>query len=196
VEATVVFEGVERCTDHLIMRGWRKKDLPTFAEINADQEVMRWFPATLTRAASDALARRADGHLTEHGWGLWALEVHVGPDRGRFAGFTGLAVPSFQSSFTPCVEVGWRLARWAWGRGYATEAATEALRIGFSDLGLAEIVSFTAEGNVRSRAVMERLGMSRDPDDDFDHPSVPVGSPLRRHVLYRVHRPLRTPPHP
>lgn len=153
--------------------------------MNADPRVMAHFPAPLDRSESDALADRADAHLAEHGWGLWALEVAAGEDAGRFAGFTGLAVPRFEAHFTPCVEVGWRLPRWAWGRGYATEAASEALRVAVDDLGLEEVVSFTAATNDRSRAVMARLGMTRDPADDFDHPALPPGHRLRPHVLHR-----------
>jgi ribosomal-protein-alanine N-acetyltransferase len=105
---------------------------------------------------------------------------------GEFVGFTGLAVTEFEAHFTPAVEVGWRLARSAWGNGYATEAARAALSFGFEEAGLNEVVSFTAPANRRSRAVMERIGMSRDPRDDFDHPGLPGGHPLRPHVLYRV----------
>ena len=147
---------------------------------------MEFFPGTLRQQDSDALAARADAHLAEQGWGLWALEVAAGDDCGRFAGFTGLAVPSWEAVFTPCVEIGWRLPRWAWGRGYASEAARAALRTAFADLGLAEVVSFTAVSNQRSQAVMSRLGMTRDPEGDFDHPSIPVGHPMSRNVLYRL----------
>jgi RimJ/RimL family protein N-acetyltransferase len=172
---------LERRTARLLMRPWREADLEPFAELNADPEVMEYFPSTLTRAASDALAARAQARLQENGWGLWALEVD-----GRFAGFTGLARPSWDPSM---VEVGWRLPRWAWGHGYATEAAREALAVGFDEVGLAEVVSFTAVSNERSQAVMRRLGMTRDPADDFDFPTIPVGHPLRRSVLYRITRP-------
>ena len=148
---------------------------------------MRYFPAPLTREQSDALADRARAHLEEHGWGLWAVEL-----RGErcFAGFVGLSRPSFDAHFTPAVEVGWRLAREHWGRGYATEAARAAVAFGFDTLDLDEVVSFTAAINLPSRRVMERLGMTHDPRDDFDHPRVADG-PLRRHVLYRVRPPLR-----
>jgi ribosomal-protein-alanine N-acetyltransferase len=146
---------------------------------------MRYFPAPLTRAESDALAARASASLAERGWGLWALERD-----GSFLGFTGLAVPRFEAHFTPGVEIGWRLARSAWGSGYATEAATVVLHFAFQELNLDEVVSFTAVGNHRSRAVMERIGMVRDEAGDFDHPGVPAASPLRRHVLYRVEKPL------
>jgi RimJ/RimL family protein N-acetyltransferase len=182
----VVRRVTERRTRRLVMRRWRASDLPAFADMNADPEVMEHFPAVLTRGASDAFAARADAHLAEHDWGLWAIEVAIGADRGRFAGFTGLAIPSFQAAFTPCVEVGWRLARWAWGHGYATEAAAEALRVGFAELGLTEVVSFTAQRNIRSQAVMHRLGMQHNPADDFDHPAIVAGQPTRRHVVYRL----------
>ncbi|NMR19107.1 GNAT family N-acetyltransferase [Cellulomonas fimi] len=173
-------------TPRLHLRRWRADDLGPFAELNADPEVMAHFPAPLDRAASDALAARADAVLERDGWGLWALEVTEGADAGAFAGFTGLAVPTWPASFGPCTEVGWRLARWAWGRGYATEAARHAVEHGFRYLGLGEIVSFTARTNARSQAVMERLGMRRDPDGDFLHPRVPSGHPVAPHVLYRL----------
>lgn len=169
---------LERRTARLVMRQWTDADLAPFAEMNADPEVMEYFPSTLSREASDELAARARAHLDEHGWGLWALEVD-----GRFAGFTGLARPGWDPEL---VEVGWRLPRWAWGRGYATEAAREALAVGFDELGLSEIVSFTAVSNERSQAVMRRLSMTHDPADDFDFPTIEAGHPLRRTVLYRL----------
>jgi RimJ/RimL family protein N-acetyltransferase len=172
-------------TDRLLLRRWTDADLEPFAALNADPEVMEHFPALLSRAESDALARHSDAFLRENGWGLWAVEV---AQSGRFAGFTGLAPVRAALPFAPAIEVGWRLARWAWGSGYATEAATAALRVAFDGLGLDEVVSFTALTNVRSQAVMRRIGMTRDPADDFDHPALPVGSPLRRHVLYRISR--------
>jgi RimJ/RimL family protein N-acetyltransferase len=179
-------------TQRLLLRQWREEDLPLFAELNADPEVMRHFPATLSREDSDALAERSRQHLDAYGWGLWAVEVLDEPEGGTgFTGFTGLAVPRFAAHFTPAVEVGWRLARRSWGHGYATEAARAALRYGFEELGLDEIVSFTADGNERSRAVMRRLGMTRDPADDFEHPSLPDGHALRPHVLYRLSRARR-----
>ncbi len=176
----------EHRTDRLVLRGWREDDREPFAALNADPEVMRHYPAPLTRAQSDAMAARAGEHLEREAWGLWAVEVvGAGPGgHGRFAGYTGLSVPGFDP-FASAVEIGWRLARWAWGHGYATEAATAALAVGFDELGLDEIVSFTAVPNERSQAVMRRIGMTRDPDGDFDHPRVPPG-PLRRHVLYRI----------
>jgi RimJ/RimL family protein N-acetyltransferase len=165
-------------TARLVMRRWREEDREPFAALNADPAVMEHFPGLLTRGESDALVDRIEAAFETDGFGLWALEVG-----GEFIGFTGLARPGFR----PEVEVGWRLARHAWGHGYASEAARAAVTFGFDEVGLTEIVSFTVPANVRSRAVMERIGMTRDPADDFDHPRVPAGSPLRRHVLYRIH---------
>jgi RimJ/RimL family protein N-acetyltransferase len=172
-------------TKRLMLRQWREGDLEPFATLNADPEVMRYFPAPLTREESDALVGRASAKIEEQGWGLWAVEV-VG--QTPFAGFVGLAAPGFDAHFTPAVEVGWRLAREQWGKGYATEGARAALAFGFDELGLAEVVSFTSVANERSRRVMERLGMARDPADDFDHPLLPPAHPVRRHVLYRPQR--------
>jgi ribosomal-protein-alanine N-acetyltransferase len=146
---------------------------------------MRYFPSTLDRPASDLLARRIEEGFEQHGFGLWAVEI---PRQVPFIGFGGLSEPSFQAHFTPAVEIGWRLARAQWGHGYATEAARAALAFGFDEPRLAEIVSFTVPTNTRSRAVMERLGMTRSEADDFDHPSIPAGHPLGRQVLYRLHR--------
>ncbi|MFI6326471.1 GNAT family N-acetyltransferase [Nonomuraea sp. NPDC050556] len=172
-------------TGRLVMRSWREEDLEPFAALNADPEVMEFFRAPLSREESDAFAGRIMARMDELGYGLWALEVR---ETGEFIGFTGLALQTFEAHFTPAVEVGWRLARSAWGHGYASEAARRALDYGFAQAGLAEIVSMTAAINVRSRAVMERIGMTRDPDDDFGHPAVEPGHPLHPHVLYRVVR--------
>ncbi|MCU1474501.1 GNAT family N-acetyltransferase [Amnibacterium sp.] len=177
---------MEPVTERLLLRRWREEDREPFAALNADPAVMEHFPATLSRPETDAFVDRLIQHHEQHGWGLWALEVR---ETGRFIGFTGLAVPRFPAHFTPAVEVGWRLARAAWGHGYASEAARAAVGFGFDELGLDGIVSFTAVGNLRSRAVMERIGMTHDPADDFDHPVLPDGHPLRRHVLYRLRRP-------
>ena len=171
-----------RHTERLVLRQWREADREPFAQLNADPEVMRFFPAPLGREQSDAMVSRIHDLIEAQGWGLWAVERR---DTGAMVGFTGLAVPRHPLPFQPCVEVGWRLARSAWGHGFATEAAREALRVGFDELGLAEVVSFTTVTNTRSRAVMERLGMVRDPAEDFDHPALAEGAPLRRHVLYR-----------
>jgi RimJ/RimL family protein N-acetyltransferase len=168
-------------TERLLLRGWRESDLEPFARLNADPQVMRYFPAPLSREESDTLAERIATSLTERSWGLWAVERD-----GVFLGFTGLAVPRFEAPFTPAVEIGWRLARAAWGFGYATEAATAVLRFASEELRLDSVVSFTAVENRRSRAVMERIGMVHDEAGDFDHPAIPAPSPLRRHVLYRA----------
>jgi RimJ/RimL family protein N-acetyltransferase len=172
-------------TDRLMLRGWRHADRGPFAELNADPQVAEFLGGPLDRDGSDALVDRILVRWDSDGHGLWAVER---VEDGRFLGFVGLAAPSFDAVFSPCAEVGWRLAREAWGRGYATEAARAALRFGFVELDLNEIVSFTTVANVRSRAVMERLGMTRDPVDDFDHPSFPDGHPIRPHVLYRLGR--------
>jgi RimJ/RimL family protein N-acetyltransferase len=172
-------------TERLLLRGWHPGDQEPFAELNADPEVMRHFPAPLSRAASDRLIDAFGEGWERNGFGLWAIERVAD---GAFLGFTGLSRPSFDAAFTPAVEVGWRFARAAWGSGYATEAAEAAVAFGFDALGLHEIVSFTVPANERSRRVMERLGMTRDPADDFDHPKLPDGHELRRHVLYRLRR--------
>lgn len=146
---------------------------------------MEYFPSTLSREESDAFVDKIEAFFDEHGYGLWAVEA---PDVADFIGFVGLSIPSFTAHFTPAVEVGWRLDRPYWGRGYATEAARAALRYGFQTLGLDEIVSFTVPANLRSRRVMERIGMTHDPAHDFDHPRLPQGHALQRHVLYRLAR--------
>lgn len=174
-------------TKRLYLRRWRNDDREPFALLNADAQVMEHFPALLSRAESDAGVDRVEAHFERHGFGLWAVEI---VDVAPFAGFIGLAVPRFEAHFTPCVEIGWRLARSHWDQGYATEGALAALAFGFEALGLDEITSHTVPGNARSRRVMEKLGMIHDPNDDFDHPLVPNGHPLRRHVLYRIGRPL------
>ncbi|MER5752793.1 GNAT family N-acetyltransferase [Streptomyces sp. NPDC002088] len=168
-------------TDRLILRPWRESDLAPWAAMNADPEVREYFPGLLTREQSDSSVARFQAGLDERGWGWWAVEVVA---TGEFIGFTGLDPVDADMPFTG-VEAGWRLARPAWGHGYATEAARAALAFGFDDLGLAEILAVTAVGNLRSQAVMRRLGMTRDPADDFDDPGVPEG-PLRRSVLYRL----------
>jgi RimJ/RimL family protein N-acetyltransferase len=169
--------------DRIRLRQWRQEDREAFAAMNSDARVMEFFRGCLTRIESDAMADRIESHFGERGFGLWAIEV---PDVSAFVGFAGLEVANFNAHFTPCVEIGWRLSVAHWGRGYATEAARLALGYGFETLALPEIVSFTSATNHRSRAVMERLGMRRDPADDFDHPRLPEGHPLRRHVLYRL----------
>jgi RimJ/RimL family protein N-acetyltransferase len=170
-------------TDRLRLRRWRPSDREPFAALNADPRVMEHLPALLSREESDALQSLCDAHFVQYGFGLWAVEIRgVTP----FAGFLGLSVPTFQAHFTPCVEVGWRLAADHWGHGYATEGARAVLLFGFQMVGLAEIVSFTVPGNLRSRRVMEKIGMTYDPADDFDHPGQSQKPASRRHVLYRI----------
>jgi len=172
-------------TDRLVLRDWRLDDRERFAELNADTRVMEHFPSRLDRAESDALADRIAAELARDGFGLWAVARR---DDDRFLGFTGLVAVPFATPFTPAVEVGWRFAVDAWGHGYATEAARAAVRYAFEELVLDELVSMTSPSNVRSQRVMERLGMTRDPDGDFDHPRIAAGHPLRRQVLYRLSR--------
>jgi RimJ/RimL family protein N-acetyltransferase len=172
-------------TSRAVLRQWRDEDREPFAELNADHEVMEHFPGVLTRAESDAFVDRIIGGMTERGWGLWAVEITA---TGGFAGFVGLNPVTFDAPFTPAVEIGWRLGRSHWGQGIATETARAALSWAFATLGLDEVVSFTSTSNLRSQRVMERLGMHHNPADDFDHPRLPPGHHLRRHVLYRVER--------
>lgn len=178
-------------TQRLVLREWRDEDREPFAALNDDPAVMEHFPSHLTREASDAMVDRITTFLDEHGWGLWAVEV---AGTGTFIGFTGLSVPRFEAPFTPCVEVGWRLARSAWGHGYATEAARASVAHGFGPLALDEIVAMVVPANDRSQGVMRKLGMTRDEEADFDHPLIPQGSPVRRHRLYRLHRQEWEPP--
>ena len=173
-------------TDRLVLRRWRDEDREPFAALNADPVVREHFPSTQTRDESDASVDHFERHFDAHGFGLWAVEVK---DGAPFIGFGGLSVVPFDAHFTPAVEIGWRLAREHWGRGYASEGARAALAYAFGDLALGEVVSFTAVANRRSRAVMERIGMTHDPADDFDHPRLAADSPILRHVLYRRSRP-------
>jgi RimJ/RimL family protein N-acetyltransferase len=177
-------EMIEIDTPRLRLRTWRESDRKPFAALNADPVVMEFFPSPQTRSSSDASIDMWQSQFELQGWSNWAVELR---SSGQFIGFTGLSVPRRALPFSPCVEVGWRLAREHWGRGYATEAARAALEVGFRRLVLAEIVSFTAIANVRSRAVMERIGM-RNTHQDFEHPGVPVGHALRLHCLYRIGR--------
>lgn len=167
--------------ERVLLRPWRDSDADPFAAMNADPRVMEFFVAPQSRAESDAMLARMRGLIAERGWGWWCVDID-----GACAGFTGLTEPPYETPFTPCVEVGWRFRPEYWGYGYATEAARLALNYGFNTLQLREIVSFTTAGNVRSRRVMERIGMQRDVAGDFAHPRIPVGHPLRRHVLYRI----------
>jgi RimJ/RimL family protein N-acetyltransferase len=170
-------------TRRLLLRRWRPEDRSAFAEMNADPEVMEFFVSPLTREESDAFLDRIVAEFDDHGFGPWAVEE---PRTGRLIGFSGLIYQTFEAPFTPVFEIGYRLARHAWGRGYATEAAHAATAHGFEHAGLTEIVSMTAVLNTRSQAVMRKLGMRHDPANDFNHPRVPRGHPLERHVLYRL----------
>jgi RimJ/RimL family protein N-acetyltransferase len=172
-------------TERLILRRWRASDREPFRKINADPRVMEFFLATLTAEASDALVDHIEGHFEQHGFGLWATELR---ETQSLIGYVGLAVPRFEAAFTPCVEIGWRLSADYWGRGLATEGSCEVVRFAFEELNLPSLVSFTVPANVRSRRVMEKIGMTHDPADDFDHPHLPEGHPLKRHVLYRLRR--------
>lgn len=170
-------------TERLILRPWQENDFEPFAQINADPRVMEYFPSILSREESNQMATRIQKKIKESGWGLWAVSV---PGEADFIGFIGLSEPTFKAHFTPTVEIGWRLAFPFWGKGYATEGALACLQYGFKTLNLEEIVSFTAVQNMRSRAVMERIGMHHNPQDDFDHPKLPKEHKLCRHVLYRL----------
>lgn len=175
-------------TERLILRPWTDDDFVPFAAMSADPRVMETLMGPVPRETSDAVATRLKSQIERDGFGFWAMEL---PGVAPFIGFTGIRVVDFAAPFVPppparIVEIGWRLAHEHWGKGYATEAARAALDFGFGPLGLEEIVALTAETNTRSQAVMERLGMTRDPADDFDHPNVPDGHKLKRHVLYRL----------
>jgi RimJ/RimL family protein N-acetyltransferase len=175
----------ERRTERLLLRRWRGTDREPFARMNADPVVMEHFAAPLTPAQSDAFVDAIEAGFDRNGFGLWAIEVvGIAP----FIGFVGLNVPRFDAHFTPAVEIGWRLDRHHWGQGYASEGARSVLAAGFTDAGLDEIVSFTSTANRRSQLVMERIGMHRDPADDFHHPNMPMGHRLAPHVLYRLER--------
>jgi RimJ/RimL family protein N-acetyltransferase len=167
-------------TERLLLRRWTEVDIEPFSQMCADPHVMRFFPSVMTHEECVGFVeRQMQGHI-ENGFGLWVLEVE-----GLFAGFTGLARVTFTTTFTPCVEVGWRLAPWAWGKGYASEAAKESLRVGFDEHAISEIFSFTTETNAPSEAVMKRIGMHRRGDLDFDHPNTP-GWWGQRHIVYSI----------
>ena len=172
-------------TDRLLLRRWRDEDREPFARLNSDPAVMEFFPARLSAVETGLMVDNIEAHLERHGFGLWAAELRA---TGEFIGFVGMAVPRFEAAFMPAVEIGWRLSAAHWGKGLATEGARAVVRYAFDVLRLDELVSFTVPENVRSRAVMEKLGMTHDPADDFDHPGIPEGHPLRRHVLYRLRR--------
>ncbi|HWZ33906.1 MAG TPA: GNAT family N-acetyltransferase [Bryobacteraceae bacterium] len=170
-------------TDRLRLRRWKGSDRQQFARMNADPRVMQFFPRCLTREESDDLIEKIERKIEERGFGLYAAELR---EDASFIGFIGLSVPGFEAHFTPCVEIGWRLAAEYWNRGLATEGARAAVHHAFDELGIDALVSFTAEQNLLSRRVMEKIEMTRDPAEDFDHPGLPEGHALRRHVLYRI----------
>ncbi|HEV2500669.1 MAG TPA: GNAT family N-acetyltransferase [Terriglobia bacterium] len=170
-------------TSRLVLRRWEDRDRDPFAEMNSDPKVMEFMPGCLSRAESDLLVDRIGEHFREHGFGLYAVELR---GERQFIGYVGLAIPTFEAHFTPCVEIGWRLAASAWGKGLTTEGARAVVQEAFEKLGPKRLVSFTVPANIRSRRVMEKLGMSHNPAEDFDHPRLPDGHPLRRHVLYRL----------
>jgi len=170
-------------TDRLLLRPWRAADREPFAQINADPAVMEYFPSVLSADESNHLADRAEAHFASHGFGPWAAELR---ETAEFIGYISLFVPGFEAAFSPCVEIGWRLASRHWGKGLATEGARTVVRHAFQSLQLPALVSFTVPANTRSRRVMQKLGMTHDPGEDFDHPQLPVAHPLRHHVLYRL----------
>jgi RimJ/RimL family protein N-acetyltransferase len=178
-------------TPRLLLRPWQESDRHPFHQMNADPRVMEFFAAPLSPAESDATIDRIQAHFAQHGFGFFAAELRA---TGEFIGFAGMSHVPFEAHFTPCVEIGWRLAAAHWNQGLATEGARACLRYAFEELALAEVVAFTVPANRRSRRVMEKLGMSHDPADDFDHPRLPEGHPLRRHVLYRVRPALQSQP--
>ncbi len=173
-------------TKRLILRRWTPEDVEPFALLNADPRVMEFFPATLSRAESETMIKTVEDRIDQHGFGFWAAELR---STRELIGFIGLNVPGYPLPFSPCVEVGWRLAHKHWGNGYAQEGARAAIQLGFDKFGLREIVSFTTLNNIRSRKVMERIGMVQDSSGEFDHPKLEEAHPLRRHVLYRCARP-------
>ena len=173
---------IELSTSRLTLRQWQDSDLQHFREINADPEVMRFYPKPLTALESDQMAEKIIQLIEQRGWGFWALELK---SNQRFIGFTGLHIPEVNLSFCPCVEIGWRLSKAYWNRGYATEAASAVLKFGFHHLALEKIYSFASINNIRSRAVMERIGMENT-HDNFEHPAIADGSHLKTHVLYQL----------
>ena len=169
-------------TARLAFEVWQDRHRSPFAELNGDPEVMRYFPALVAPDQTNATIEIWQSQFVEIGWSNWAVELR---ETGEFIGFIGLTVPRCQLSFSPCVEIGWRLKRSAWGHGYAVEGAKECLRVGFERLGLEEIVSFTSLMNLRSLSVMQRIGMSNT-NQDFEHPALPEGNPLRPHCLHKI----------
>jgi RimJ/RimL family protein N-acetyltransferase len=177
---------MELRTARLHLRRWKASDRSAFARLNGDPRVVEFLPSALSQAESDARVDQIEAHFELHGFGLWAVEI---PATSPFAGFIGLSIPRFEAPFTPCIEIGWRLDAAHWNHGFATEGAVASLEFAFRWLSAEEVVSYTVPANARSRRVMEKIGMTRSAADDFDHPLLPQGHPLRRHVLYRGRRP-------
>jgi RimJ/RimL family protein N-acetyltransferase len=171
-------------TARLLLRGWRGDDVEPWIAMNADPRVSEFLGRPHGRELDVSLAESMRDRLAAHGYGWWVVEVRGGPS---FAGVVALQEVPFEAPFTPAIEIGWRLAPEYWGCGYATEAARGVIRFAFESLGVDQVVAFTAACNLRSARVMQRLGMTNDPRDDFDHPRVEAGSRLHRHVLYRLH---------
>ena len=169
-------------TERLKLRQWKNSDLPAFSEMNADPIVMKYFPNTLSEDESNAIANKCKDLISKRSWGFWAVEIE---EEKEFIGFVGLHKTSYDLPFTPCVEIGWRLGKKYWGKGYATEAAFEALKFAFEELKLSEVYSFTSVSNMQSWSVMERLNM-QNLKKNFEHPMVPERHPLREHVLYKI----------
>ncbi|KHD08019.1 GCN5 family acetyltransferase [Candidatus Thiomargarita nelsonii] len=173
---------VELKTNQLLLRQWQKEDFPLFAKINYDSVVMEYYPSVLSEDESNAMAHKFESLISERSWGFWAVELI---DENKFIGFVGLHKPTYELPVTPCIEIGWRLAKEYWGKGYATEAARVALKFAFEELGLNEVYSFTSVSNKKSWSVMVRLGM-QNTGANFEHPIIPESHPLREHVLYKI----------
>jgi RimJ/RimL family protein N-acetyltransferase len=176
---------IELSTRRLLLRRWQESDREPFARMNGDARLAEFLPATPSRERSDQFIERIETHFREWGFGLYAAEFAADQS---FIGYIGLAVPKFTAPFTPCVEIGWRLCQEHWGQGLATEGAREVVRFAFTTLRLDSLVSFTVPANTRSRRVMEKIGMTNDPAEEFDHPNLPQGHPQRHHVLYRLRK--------
>lgn len=174
---------VEIRTQRVLLRQWKDSDLDRWAAMNADAEVRKYFPKLLDRAEADDEASRIRGNIAQRGWGMWAIEI---PGVHAFAGFVGLSLPALEAAWMPAVEIGWRLSQAAWHKGYATEGAIAAMNFAFDELHLPEVVAMSVKTNTPSHNVMERLGMTRDPSADFDHPRVPTDWPLKTHILHRI----------
>ncbi len=173
-------------TPRLTLRNWQQQDFKPFAILNHDPEVMKFFPKILNEEESNNAINKFIAHFEKHGFGLLAVERN---DNKKFIGFIGLNIPNFTTNFTPCVEIGWRLAKEHWGQGLATEGATAILQHAFDQLKLKEIVAFTAKNNLASIAVMKKIGMKRVIDGDFPHPNLPSNHALAPHILYKINQP-------